>query len=85
MGLFGKGLINATYIVEVVVYQITKFQYCSVLFKAFIDDNFNVAQMAQFFFERLENNVGKGENAGHQHFLLSPPCFQRAFGPRVSG
>ena len=23
----------------------------------------------------LENIVGKGENAGNQHFLLLPPCF----------
>ena len=25
-----------------------------------------------------ENIVGKGENAGNQHFLLFPQCFQRA-------
>ena len=24
----------------------------------------------------FENIVGKGENAGNQHFLLFPPCFQ---------
>ena len=24
-----------------------------------------------------ENIVGKGENAGYQHFLLFPQCFQR--------
>ena len=23
----------------------------------------------------FENNVGKGENAGYQHFLLFPLCF----------
>ena len=23
----------------------------------------------------LKNTVGKGENAGHQHFLLFPQCF----------
>ena len=27
-------------------------------------------------FDRVENIVGKGENAGHQHFLLFPQCFQ---------
>ena len=27
--------------------------------------------------ERVENIVGKGENAGHQHFLLFPLCFQK--------
>ena len=25
----------------------------------------------------FENIVGKGENAGNQHFLLFPQCFQR--------
>ena len=43
--------------------------------KAFADDNFNVAQMIKFFFERKVNIVGKGENAGYQHFLLFPQCF----------
>ena len=27
----------------------------------------------------MENIVGKGENAGHQHFLIFPLCFQKAF------
>ena len=27
--------------------------------------------------EREENIVRKGENAGYQHFLLFPPCFQK--------
>ena len=29
-------------------------------------------------FGRKENIVGKGENAGNQHFLLFPQCFQNA-------
>ena len=29
----------------------------------------------------VENNVGIGENAGHQHFLLSQQCFQNPFFP----
>ena len=32
-----------------------------------------------FVFDRVENIVGIGENAGHQHFLLFPQCFQKAF------
>ena len=28
---------------------------------------------------RVVNIVGKGENAGYQHFLLFPQCFQEAF------
>ena len=27
----------------------------------------------------IENNVGKGENAGHQHFLLFPTRFLKDF------
>ena len=29
-------------------------------------------------FDRVENIVGKGENAGCQHFLLFPQCFQKS-------
>ena len=29
----------------------------------------------KFNLERVENIVGKGENAGYQHFLLFPQCF----------
>ena len=32
--------------------------------------------------EKVESMVGKGENAGHQHFLLFPQCFQK---PSLSG
>ena len=28
--------------------------------------------------ERVENILGKGENAGYQYFLLFPQCFQKA-------
>ena len=27
-------------------------------------------------FDRIENIVGKGENAGYQHFPLFPQCFK---------
>ena len=29
-------------------------------------------------FDRVENSVGKGENAGYQHFLLFLQCFWKA-------
>ena len=35
-----------------------------------------------YVFDRVENIVGKGENASDQHFLLYPQCFQR---PSFSG
>ena len=45
--------------------------------KAFADDKFNVASMLISVSGREENIVGKGENAGYQHFLLFPQCFQK--------
>ena len=35
-------------------------------------------------FDRVENNVGKRENAGYQHFLLFPQCFQKVSFPEAS-
>ena len=32
-------------------------------------------------FDRAENIVGKGENAGYQHFLHFPQCFEKASYP----
>ena len=33
----------------------------------------------KFVFGRVENIVGKGENAEYQHFLLFPQMFSKAF------
>ena len=41
------------------------------------DNKFKVAEMAEFFPDRVEKNMGKGENAGYQHFLLFPHYFQK--------
>ena len=46
--------------------------------KAFADDKIRVTEKLKFVLERVENTVGKGENAGHQHFLLFPQGFQKA-------
>ena len=45
--------------------------------KAFADNNINVTKKLKFVLERVENIVGKGENAGYQHFLLFPQSFQK--------
>ena len=45
--------------------------------KAFADDKLKVAKMTIFLFDRAENTVGKGKNAGYQHFLLFPECFPK--------
>ena len=46
--------------------------------KAFADDKCNIAKMTISLCNRLENTVGKEENAGCQHFLLFPQCFPKA-------
>ena len=43
--------------------------------KAFADDKINVTYKLKFL--RGRNIFGKGENAGYQHFLLFPECFQK--------
>ena len=46
--------------------------------KAFVDNKLNVTEKLKFVIGTVENIVGKGENAGNQHFLLFPQCFQKA-------
>ena len=48
-------------------------------FKASADDKINVNEKFKFIFGRVENIVGKGENAGYQHFLLFPTMFSKGF------
>ena len=47
-------------------------------FIAFADDKINVTEKLKFVLKMVENIVGKGENAGYQHFLLFLQCFQKA-------
>ena len=47
--------------------------------KAFADDKLNIAKMTISLLDRIENTVGKGENAGCQHFLLFPTVFSIVF------
>ena len=48
-------------------------------FKAFADDKLNFARIMISVSDRVENIVGKGENAGYQHFLLFPQRFLKGF------
>ena len=41
--------------------------------KTFAGNKINASQ------KKIENIVGKRENAGYQHFLLFPQCFQNSF------
>ena len=38
----------------------------------------NVTENFQFVLWRVENSVGKGQNAGYKHFFLLPWCFQKS-------
>ena len=43
-----------------------------------VADKINVNEKLKFDMGRVENIVGKGEDAGYQHFLLFPQSFQKA-------
>ena len=47
--------------------------------KAFADDIIKVPVKMEFVLDTVENIVGKGENAGYQHFLLSHNIFKTSF------
>ena len=48
------------------------------IMKAFADNKINENKKMKFCLKRVENIVGKGQNAGYQHFLLFPQCFQKS-------
>ena len=43
--------------------------------KTFADNKLNVTNKTTSLYVRVENTLGKGENAGYQHFLLFRQCF----------
>ena len=48
------------------------------------DDLQRMTQVMEYFLDRVENDVGKGKNAGYQHLLLYPECFQKISFPGSS-
>ena len=51
--------------------------------KAFADNKTILTQKLKFVFERVENIVGKGENAGNPAFSSFPTMFSKSFLYRV--
>ena len=51
--------------------------------KAFTEEKLNIAKMMIALLNRVENTVGKGENAGYQQFSPFPTVFSKAFFLRV--
>ena len=64
---------------------LTNIKLCdSSKLKVIADDKVNVTLKQKFLLGWLENIVGKGENAGNQHFLLKfPSMFSKGFFFRV--
>ena len=48
------------------------------------DDKIYVTEKVKFALGWVENTAGKEENAGDQHFLLSPTMFSEVFFSRVA-
>ena len=47
--------------------------------KAFADEKVNMSKKFQFMVGRVENIVGKGENASYQHFSPFPTMILKGF------
>ena len=47
--------------------------------KAIADDKTKALNMIILVLDTVENILGKAENAGYQHFLLFPQCFQKTY------
>ena len=52
--------------------------------KALALDTRNVNRKIKLVLGRVENILGKGKNAGYQHFLLFSKCFQKPPSPHNS-
>ena len=76
-----RGAQSVTYR-TLILYQMTNLFDWSKLV-VFADDKISVSQEQKFILGLVENIVGKGENAGYQHFLLFPQCFKNDFILRV--
>ena len=57
--------------------QMTKSRLVQIQSDDFAGDKIDVNEQLKFGLGRVENIVGKGENAGYQNFLLFPQCFKR--------
>ena len=62
-------------VLHITLYQMTIFFFFLIKLKAFAD-KLNFAIMTISLADRVENTVGKGKNAGYQHFLLPHSVFQ---------
>ena len=77
--IIGEHLIGAMHHGDALtLYQTTKF-YTQSKLKAFADDKLNMIQMAKFVLDKIENIVGKEENAGYCIFFFPRNVFKSLF------
>ena len=50
---------------------------CLAKLKAFAENKLSITEDFKCVFHVVEKIVGKGENAGYQHFLLFLLCFEK--------
>ena len=78
----GKGqnvfypLINSHHLTHVLINPLPDDKFHSSKLKEFADDNLKFDINGRKSSKRVENNVGKGEIARYEQFLLFPQCFQ---------
>ena len=66
---------TSRFFMALTVYQTTNF-WSKLREFEFADNKLDLIEKLKFVLGRVENVVGKGENAGFQHFLLFPQCFK---------
>ena len=49
------------------------------IFKALAENKINIGKTLKTVYGKVENIVGKGENAGYHHFLPFSQCFEQAY------
>ena len=76
--MFSKGFFPK---VIMMLLKVNPLPTCKILdvtkYNAFSDNKLNIAKINISLFDRMENTVERWENAGHQHFLLSPQCLPK--------
>ena len=77
VALCGNGLKQGAKVLESPWIRLPKQQILeSSKLKEFADDNFKFDEKGRKFFKQVEN-MGKGEIAHYEQFLLFPQCFQK--------
>ena len=85
--MFSKGFFLGIVKVRIVWQAVNSLPYDKIFrliqIQSIADDKLDLIQEMKSHFHTVVNIVGKGENAGYQHFVLFPQCFLKAFFVKV--